>query len=234
MRPRQDEVGTPRSPAGAELCPGHPALPGLVDAGAEKINALSPSSPPSPPAAETFLAPTALNFTGHFPGCLSREFGTSEVGGLMGLEANPPHVPRPSRAAGSSRARPWMLHVGEGLGTEAAELWRGWRGAAASASSSFPGHRAAGRDLQGGGRAKVMSTCLLGGTGCQGALPIPEHPAHSGMGPGADPGCGGAWGRADPASAWEPKVAQWHPAALSRPSPPRRAKLRGSWHCVGP
>lgn len=221
-------------PAGAELCPGHPTLPEPADAGTENINALSCGSPLSLPGTETFLAPTALYSTGHFADCFSGKFGTSKVRGLMGLEANPLCVPRPSRATGSSSAWPWMCHIGEifgdGGGPERTE-----RGCSrASASSSYCEHRAAGRDLQGGGRAKVTSTCLLGGMGCRGALPIPEHRAHSGMSPAADPGCGKARGRADPASAWYPKVARWHPTTLPQHQPPQQAEPWGSWHCTGP
>lgn len=152
----------------------------------------------------------------------------------MGPETKPPCVPGASRAAGSSGAWPWMCHTGEifgdGGGLEGTERACG----RASAPSSYRGHRAAGRDLQGGGRAKVTSTCLLGGMGCRGALPIPEHRAHSGMSPGADPGCGKARGRADPAGAWDPKAVRRHPTTLPQPQPPQQAELWGSWHCTGP
>ena len=150
----------------------------------------------------------------------------------MGLETNPLRVPGPRQQRCPALDAPRWRGFGDegGRGLEGMERGCG----RASASSSYRGHRAAGTDLQGGGRAKVTSMCLLGGMGCRGALPIPEHCAHSGMSPGADPGCGRARGRADPTSAWEPKVARWHPTTLPQPQPPRQAKTWGSWGCTGP
>lgn len=60
--------------------------------------------------------------------------------------------------------------------------------------------------------------CLLGRTGCRGALPVPEHCAHSGMSPGVDPGCGRA--EQTPPAPGSPKWPDGIPSpcpSLSRP-----------------
>jgi len=80
----------------------------------------------------------------------------------MGLERNPPRVPGPRRAAGSSGARPWMRDVGGVLGTEVAELRRGLRGAAAGLRHPRPAQGTGlwggiSREVAGGGGGSPMS-----------------------------------------------------------------------------
>lgn len=122
----------------------------------------------------------------------------------MGLETTPLGVPRTGRAAGSSRAQPWMCRFGGVWGLEGAELRRRWRGALAGLLHPHP---TKGRGLWWGGTFReVMAMCLLGALGHRGALPVLEYHEHSRMMPGVDLGCGRARGRADPTSTWETKV----------------------------